>query len=153
MPGTSNDGPFLQVDSSKFTITERCKRLIHINNTQILSLMFLKEFAKENDISEKPSLKELTKRLGVVPTDKATVYHLNMIWDDPSSKRCILNFLENVKSELLEKYNLEKIVISCDGKIFDLLVKVISEYGNQYRFCIPYLGNYPKSYMFCLLAC
>ena len=63
-----------------------------------------------------------------------------MIYDDPSNINTIRQLLEELKVNYLEKFNLEKVIIGADGKIYDMLVNLIGNYGNQYKFVLPMLG-------------
>lgn len=52
----------------------------------------------------------------------------------------------------MDKKHITKIVIAADGKIYDLLIKLMSEFGDLYNFVCPVLGEFhmASSYMRCI---
>ena len=138
------------IEDSDFFLSKDCKLKIRQLNETTLGMCCAKNFSKESHAC-KPTLRVIMKGMGIKPQQKAIVCHLRMILDDPSSLRCIQTFLETIKESLLEKYNLKKCLIAADGKIYDLLVNLISSCGSEYRWVIPYLGEFHT--IMCYLGC
>ena len=69
-----------------------------------------------------------------------------MIYNDPSNINTIRQLLEELKVNYLEKFKLEKVIIGADGKIYEMLVDLIANYGVQFKFVLPMLGNNSISY-------
>lgn len=151
IPAPNRGNLIYNIQDSDFFISEDCKVKIRQQNENTLAMCCAKTFSKESHTC-KPTLRVIMKGMGVKPQQKAIVCHLRMVLDDPSSLRCIQTFLETIKESLLEKYHLQKVLVAADGKIYDLLMHLISSYGAKYRWVIPYLGEFHTimSYLSCL---
>ena len=65
-----------------------------------------------------------------------------MIYGDPSQIFTIQLLLDELKKNYIEKYQMKFLVLVADGKIFDLIVKLLVDHGPKYRWCLPYLGEF-----------
>ena len=71
-----------------------------------------------------------------------------MINDDPSNISTIRRLLDELKTNYLDKFNMKKLIIAADGKIFHLLIQLINGFGSEYSWVLPYLGNiYFKNFL------
>ena len=64
-----------------------------------------------------------------------------MINDDPSNISTIRRLLDELKTNYLDKFDMKKLIIAADGKIFHLLIQLINGFGSEYSWVLPYQGN------------
>ena len=90
--------------------------------------------------SNQESLHTMLKNTQNPPECVSEVYYFEMLNDNPSTLPGLRKFSENLKTYFAEKYQLSKVVVVCDGKIFSLLCTLRKE--QKFNFIIPQLGDF-----------
>ena len=151
-PSLQRNNLSFDLQTTDFVYNDHCSLTIKQINEKAFSLVCLKQLTDDLNSKTKPSMKIMIRDLLEKPEITAKVFHLRFIEDNPATKRCVRRFLDELKTNICDRYNILSIVISADGKIFDLLVDILSE-NDEYNWVLPYLGEMHliQAYMRCIM--
>ena len=152
IPSLQRNNMIFDLNTTDFVYNDNCRLTIKQVNEKTFSLVCLKQFTDDVNNETKPSMKIMIRDLLEKPEITAKVFHLRFIEDNPATKRCVRRFLDELKTNICDRYNILSIVVSADGKIFDLLVDILSE-SDEYKWVLPYLGEMHliQAFMKCIM--
>ena len=144
IPGHRNEPLFENMTPDMFTLSDSCRIAIELNDKRFVGLTCVRpsDSGTENIEHSCSSLKIKLRQISSKPSDKSEAFILRMIYGDPSHIFTIQLLLEELKKNYIDKFNLKFLVLVCDGKIFDLVIKLLIDHGSKYRWCLPYLGEF-----------
>ena len=128
------------VSPDLFMVNEHCDPKVQIVNNTFLSFVCKKQ-QEEHDCSQK-SIQVMFRDSLQTPDTSTISFHLKMIHDDPSHIFTIRRLLDELSENYLKKYKIERVCIAADGKIYDLLCKLMEDYAQVYSFVLPMLGEF-----------
>ena len=144
LPSRGSKPLYMSLSPCDVFISKDCEMKIKETNARTLTLCCLKN---HSCAESSKSLKVMYREIGSKPSEPSVSFHLKMLHEDPSNINTIRQFLDLLKESYLKKFGLKKVVLAADGKIYALLIRLMTEYEDDYSFVIPYLGEkcfFPK---------
>ena len=140
LPSAEKSPLQFSVTEKQFMLNEDCELKMKILNDTFLSFVCQKD-QEEHDCNKK-SIQVMYRDSLESPTSSSISFHLRMIHDDPSHLFTIRKLLDELSQHYLAKFKISLVCVAADGKIFDLLCKLMEDYGDQYKWVLPMLGEF-----------
>ena len=142
------------INVENFKVTSECDlKLKNDVENRVLTLCCMKTFHDEKSCCNvKPSLKVALKTQGYSSPVGLTC-NLSLINSPPDAVKTLKVWLDFLKKEVVDRYNLDKLLVVGDGKTFGNLLTIINDYPIDYAWVQLYLGEFHRNmvYMRCLL--
>ena len=140
MPSDSKSPLQLSVTENHFMLNQECELKMKVVNNTFLSFVCQKNQNQQVHDCTQKSIQVMYRDSLETPNSSSISFHLRMIHDDPSHIFTIRRLLDELAEHYLAKFKVSHVCISADGKIYDLLIKLMEDFG--YKFVLPMLGEF-----------
>ena len=135
-----------EINESAFSITSSCQLKLKEVDAKLFTLCCQRLNHREsNCCGITPSLKVSLKSQGF-NSPIATTCYFTMLNSPPDAKKTVKVWLDFLKSSIVTKYGLTKLVVVGDGKTFGIITDIIiHDYPELYSWVLPYLGEFHRN--------